>query len=75
MHDYVAAGYIPSISLLPRLEIAVGAAKALAFLHKADKPLVHGHFRASCVLIYPLVHDHFRASCDLIYPVSSTLLV
>lgn len=45
--------YILSIPLLPRLEIAVGAAKGLAFLHEADKPLVHGHFRASCVLIYP----------------------
>jgi hypothetical protein len=54
MHDYVAADYILSIPLLPRLEIPVGAAKGLAFLHEADKPLVHGHFRASCVLIYPV---------------------
>uniref|UniRef100_A0ACD5VB00 Uncharacterized protein n=1 Tax=Avena sativa TaxID=4498 RepID=A0ACD5VB00_AVESA len=45
--------YIPSLPLLLRLEIAVGAAKGLAFLHEADKPLVHGYFGASCVLIYP----------------------
>lgn len=46
-------GYVTSMPLLQRLEIAVGAAKGLAFLHEADKPLVLGHFGASRVLIYP----------------------
>uniref|UniRef100_A0ACD5WKA4 Uncharacterized protein n=1 Tax=Avena sativa TaxID=4498 RepID=A0ACD5WKA4_AVESA len=39
------------LTWLSRLKIAVGVAKGLAFLHQADKPMVHGDFKASAILL------------------------
>ncbi|XBI05774.1 hypothetical protein VPH35_133895 [Triticum aestivum] len=36
---------------LTRLRIAIGAAKGLAFLHEADKPMIHGDFKVSNILL------------------------
>jgi serine/threonine protein kinase len=34
-----------------RLNIAVGAAKGLAFLHNAEKPVIYRDFKASNILL------------------------
>lgn len=40
-----------SIPWLTRLKIALGAAKGLAFLHDADKPIIYRDFKASNILL------------------------
>ncbi|KAH9613371.1 hypothetical protein KSS87_002217, partial [Heliosperma pusillum] len=40
-----------SLPWVTRLKIALGAAKGLAFLHEADKPIIYRDFKASNILL------------------------
>jgi serine/threonine protein kinase len=41
-----------------RMEIAVGAAKGLAFLHDADTPVIYRDFKASNILLDSVSDPH-----------------
>jgi serine/threonine protein kinase len=44
-------GYSASLPWSTRMKIAVGAAKGLAFLHDAKKPVIYRDFKASNILL------------------------
>ena len=39
---------------MTRMKIAVGAAKGLAFLHDAEKPVIYRDFKTSNILLNPV---------------------
>ncbi|RYR55425.1 hypothetical protein Ahy_A06g030642 [Arachis hypogaea] len=45
------AGYSAAMPWSTRMKIALGAAKGLAFLHGADKPVIYRDFKASNILL------------------------
>lgn len=45
------AGYSVSLPWSTRMKIALGAAKGLAFLHDAEKPVIYRDFKASNILL------------------------
>lgn len=49
MFDFT--GYSVSLPWSTRMKIAVGAAKGLAFLHEAEKPVIYRDFKASNILL------------------------
>lgn len=60
VYEYMARGslenhlfkrYSASLPWSARLKIAVGAAKGLAFLHEAEKPVIYRDFKASNILL------------------------
>lgn len=48
---FICAGLLASLPWSTRLKIAVGAAKGLAFLHEAEKPVIYRDFKASNILL------------------------
>ncbi|TXG61664.1 hypothetical protein EZV62_013027 [Acer yangbiense] len=48
---HICAGYSVSLPWSARMKIAVGAAKGLAFLHEAEKPVIYRDFKASNILL------------------------
>jgi serine/threonine protein kinase len=48
------AEFPPVLSWSTRLNIAVGAAKGLAFLHDAEKPVIYRDFKTSNILLNPV---------------------
>jgi len=53
-------GFAASLPWLTRLKIALGAAKGLAFLHEADKPIIYRDFKASNILLDSVsIHSWF----------------
>lgn len=44
-------GYSVSLPWSARMKIALGAAKGLAFLHEAEKPVIYRDFKASNILL------------------------
>ena len=51
---FVLAEFPPVLSWSTRLNIAVGAAKGLAFLHDAEKPVIYRDFKTSNILLNPV---------------------
>ncbi|KAG6498094.1 hypothetical protein ZIOFF_046003 [Zingiber officinale] len=51
LESHLFKGLLVSLTWERRLKIAVGAAKGLAFLHHADKPIIYRDFKASNILI------------------------
>jgi len=45
------SGFTASLAWSTRMKIAVGAAKGLAFLHEAEKPVIYRDFKASNILL------------------------
>lgn len=45
------SGYSVSLPWSTRMKIALGAAKGLAFLHEAKKPVIYRDFKASNILL------------------------
>lgn len=45
------AGYSVSLPWSTRMKIALEAAKGLAFLHEAEKPVIYRDFKASNILL------------------------
>lgn len=45
------AGYSVSLPWATRMKIALGAAKGLAYLHEAEKPVIYRDFKASNILL------------------------
>lgn len=44
-------GFTASLPWSTRMKIALGAAKGLAFLHEAEKPVIHRDFKSSNILL------------------------
>lgn len=44
-------GFSASLPFSTRMKIALGAAKGLAFLHEAEKPVIYRDFKASNILL------------------------
>jgi serine/threonine protein kinase len=53
-HFFWFAEFPPVLSWSTRLNIAVGAAKGLAFLHDAEKPVIYRDFKTSNILLNPV---------------------
>lgn len=53
MHACVAE-FPPVLSWATRLNIAVGAARGLAFLHDHEKPVIYRDFKTSNILLDPV---------------------
>ncbi|XP_073010914.1 serine/threonine-protein kinase RIPK-like [Typha latifolia] len=51
LENYLFRRSLTSLPWLTRLKIAVGAAKGLAFLHEAEKPIIYRDFKASNILL------------------------
>ncbi|CAK9144182.1 unnamed protein product [Ilex paraguariensis] len=51
VYEYMPRGYSVSLPWSVRMKIALGAAKGLAFLHQADKPVIYRDFKASNILL------------------------
>ena len=47
--------YVSNLTWLQRMKIALGSAKGLAFLHKAERPIVFRDFKASNILLDSVV--------------------
>ena len=45
------SGLLDPLPWSTRLQIAVGAAKGLVFLHEAEKPVIYRDFKASNILL------------------------
>jgi serine/threonine protein kinase len=50
-YNIIQAGYSAAMPWSTRMKIALGAAKGLAFLHEADKPVIYRDFKASNILL------------------------
>ncbi|KAH7429576.1 hypothetical protein KP509_09G056700 [Ceratopteris richardii] len=50
-HLFRKGNYNPNLPWAVRLKIAVGAARGLAFLHNAQKPVIYRDFKASNILL------------------------
>ena len=48
---FLISGYSVSLPWSTRMKIALGAAKGLAFLHEAEKPVIYRDFKASNILL------------------------
>lgn len=51
IHSYPVAGVLLPLSWYIRMKIAFGAAKGLAFLHDAEKPVIYRDFKTSNILL------------------------
>jgi len=47
----IQIGYSAAMPWSTRMKIALGAAKGLAFLHEADKPVIYRDLKASNILL------------------------
>lgn len=47
----ISAGVLPPLPWSTRMKIAYGAAKGLAFLHEAEKPVIYRDFKTSNILL------------------------
>ncbi|RCV44383.1 hypothetical protein SEVIR_9G374900v4 [Setaria viridis] len=53
LENHLFKKFPPVLSWSTRLNIAVGAAKGLAFLHDAEKPVIYRDFKTSNILLNP----------------------
>ncbi|CAA6664223.1 unnamed protein product [Spirodela intermedia] len=51
LENHLFRRFFASLPWMTRLKIAVGAAKGLAFLHEAEKPVIYRDFKASNILL------------------------
>lgn len=51
LFNFILAGVLLPLSWSIRMKIAFGAAKGLAFLHDAEKPVIYRDFKTSNILL------------------------